>query len=102
MNRQQRRLYAREQQVKAEVWRELERRQDIMNDARTQCYMVGVALAVHELYGPNGDDKIVPFVQEVNRQMGRMHTENLTFDQLKDELYRKTGVVFCWAEDEET
>lgn len=100
MNRQQRRLYAREQQVKAEVQRDLERRQDIINDARTQCYMVGVALAVHSLYGKNGDDKIIPFVNEVNRQMCRIHTENMTFDQLKDELYRKTGIEFCWSDDE--
>lgn len=98
MNRQKRRALSKIKETEAKYVRQIEKRESIRSDATIQCYMVGVGLAVYELYGKEGIDNIVPLVQEVNRQICRIYNERAKYSDLAAELYRKTGIEFTWAD----
>jgi len=98
MNRQQRRALAKRNEVEAKYSRELEKRESVKDEVRIECYMVGVALAFHEIYGDDRDDEIVPLIGELNRQICRIHEDNVSLTSLINELKAKTGIEFVWAD----
>lgn len=102
MNRQQRRLQAREatrrRDFETRYAREIQNRQQKIDDRVIESYMVCIALALTNLYGWKGRG-IGRVISEFNRLICSIDGVGVTFNTLESELYRRTGVKFQWAED---
>ena len=102
MNRQQRRLQAKEAYRKRDFEmryaREIEERQQRVDDRVVESFMVCIALALNNLYGWNRTG-IGRVINEFNRLICSIDGVNVNFATLKDELYKKTGIEFQWSED---
>jgi len=71
MNRQQRRLIARQRDFENRYWKEIMDRQNRVDDRKLEIDMVCLALALHELYGWQWHG-IQRVLQEFNRQILRL------------------------------
>lgn len=93
MNRQQRRMLARQAEVEAKYLQEIRDRQNKVNDRFISVYIVCIALALYNLYGWKGRG-IQRVIGEFNRLICQVSDENLTFEQMNRELLEKTGIQF--------
>ena len=94
MNRQQRRAMRKMKETEAKYLKHLEKRWDDREDAMLDFYSVTIGLAHHNLYGKNRDEFIVPFIREWNEQVRRVFAAEITYPELQQELYNKTGISF--------
>lgn len=92
MNRQQRRMLARKKDFEARHWKEIEDRQNQVDDRTLEIFMVGLALALNSLYGWQHRG-ISNVISETNYQICRLNS-GITFEELTKELEKKTGIVF--------
>ena len=72
----------------------LEKRWDEREEIMLEFFAVAIGLAHHNLYGKNKDQFIEPFIREWNKQVDRIFREELTYPELRQELYDKTEVSF--------
>ena len=97
MNRQQRRLRERENarryEFETRYAKEIQERQSHVNDRFIMVYVVCIAMALYNLYGWNGRG-IERVIQEFNRLICLVGDEGITFDEMNQELYDKTGLRF--------
>lgn len=93
MNRQQRRLMARQKETESRHLQYLEQRQAERMDASLDFFAVSIALAHHDVY-PDGDDKIADFIVAWNNHVRRIIENEVTFPELQRELEEKTGISF--------
>ncbi len=102
MNRQQRRLQAREatrrRDFEARYSREIKERQQKIDDRVIESYMVCIALALTNLYRWKGRG-IGRVISEFNRLICSIDGDRVTFESLERDLYQKTGIKFEWAND---
>lgn len=102
MNRQQRRLQAREatrrRDFETRYAREIQSRQQKIDDRVIELYMVCIALALNNLYGWKNRG-ICRVIGEFNRLICSIDGDGVTFSTLENELYRRTGIKFQWATD---
>lgn len=94
MNREQRRRYRKIAETKKQCLDYLIERQDLKEEARLSLYAVAIGLAHHALYGKGRDEFIEPFIREWNDQIKRIVAEDISFEELQQELYDKTEVHF--------
>ena len=94
MNRQQRRKMASIKATEAANMSYLEDLQNRKNDRFIELYAVAIGLAFHDLFGGSKDDYIEPLIREWNEKIISIHRDGKTFEQLRDELAKKTGVWF--------
>ena len=99
MNRQQRRLRARQYAVEAQIAEKIYRDQVAVSDYTITAYMICIGLAVHALWGSSKNDMIVPLIQEFNRQVCRVDGSRTNYEMLKKEFEDKTGHELLWADD---
>lgn len=92
MNRQQRRMRARQAAFEARHWKEIEDRQNQVEDRTLEVFMVGLSLALNKLYGWQHHG-IQNVISETNYQICRINGD-VTLEDLAKELADKTGVVF--------
>lgn len=100
MNRQQRRLRARQHIVEAELAERIYRDQVRLNDFTIEAYMVCIGLSVHALWGSNRDDMIVPLIEEFNRQICRVDGSAENYKMLAKEFEEKTGHQLVWTDSD--
>lgn len=96
MNRQQRREMARRQAVENKYWNQLVERQNRVDDRKLELGMTAIAIALYNIYGWE-EEEIVKVLQEYNKQICRIASEGLTYEDLKKELEEKTGFYLKWA-----
>lgn len=93
MNRQQRRLMARQKETESRHLQYLEQRQKEKMDASLDFFAVSIALAHHDVY-PDSDDKIADFIAAWNNHVRRIIENEVTFPELQRELEAKTQITF--------
>ena len=94
MNRQERRKLARQQEVKAEYFRELQAHQAEVTEDVAMLHMMAYALALHEI--GFGDKIIENTITTANRILSSLDGDKVTFWTLADELKAKTGIEIEW------
>lgn len=99
MNRQERRLRARQYAVEAQIAERIYRDQVAVSDYTITAYMVCIGLAVHALWGSSKNDMIVPLIEEFNRQISRVDGSRENYEMLAREFERKTGHELVWADE---
>ena len=101
MNRQQRRLRARQYEMECALAERIYRDNVKLGDFAIEAYMVCIGLAVHELWGSNKNDMIVPLIQEFNRQICRVDGTKENYMKLAKEFEDKTGHQLVWSDSPE-
>ena len=101
MNRQQRRKFRKIAETERRNLEYLEKRNDARVDVMLGLYAVAIGLAHHNIYGPNRDDKIEPLIRAWNDQIARIARDEISYDDLVQELYDKTGVTFILGNSDE-
>jgi len=96
MNRQQRRKLRRIAETEERNLLYLEDLQMKRMDRLLGLYAVAIGLAHHKLYGKGRDDFIEPLIREWNDQIRRIADEDLTYEDLQEELLKKTGISFIF------
>lgn len=99
MNRQQRRAQARRFEAECRIAEKAYRDKVAVSDFVITGYMLCIGLAVHELWGSNKNDMIVPLIQEFNRQICRVDGSRENYEMLAKEFERKTGHKLVWADE---
>lgn len=90
MNRQQRRMLARQKEVEQKYLTDLEDRQNRRADHNTETILVGVALALNQLYGWT-DRGIERVIHECMKQVSRLEYGETLYDLVTD-LEKRTGI----------
>ena len=98
MNRQQRRLRARQYAVEARIAEQIHKDQVKLGDFTIEAYMVCIGLAVHALWGSSKNDMIIPLIEEFNRQICRVDGSMENYEMLREEFEEKTGHELVWAD----
>lgn len=98
MNRQQRRAQARRYEMECQLAERIYQDNVNLGDFAIEAYMVCIGLAVHELWGSNKNDMIVPLIQEFNRQICRVDGSRENYRMLAREFEEKTGHQLVWAD----
>lgn len=97
MNRQQRRLREREAarryEFETRYAKEIQERQNHINDRFIMVYIVCIGLALYNCYGWKAKG-IGRVIEEFNRLICQIGDEGLTFAEMNQELFEKTGVEF--------
>lgn len=99
MNRQQRRLMARQKAVEQKYLSEIYDRQNKVDDRQVELTIVCIGLALNKLYGWNGRG-IGRVTQEFANQLHRVYAGE-TYENLAKELYAKTEIEFKLGSREE-
>ena len=94
VNRQQRRLRAKEREKEEKFLRMIKDRQDRVDDRVIELTAVCIALALNDLYRWSGTGIQRVITQFCTRMASIDQGE--TYDSLREELERKTGIVFRW------
>lgn len=98
MNRQQRRAQARRYEMECQLAERIYQDNVKLGDFAIEAYMICIGLAVHELWGSNKNDMIVPLIQEFNRQICRVDGSRENYRMLAREFEEKTGHQLVWAD----
>ena len=100
MNRQQRRLQAREVYRKREFnmryAREIRQEKQELDERVIETYMLCIALALHNLYGWKTRG-VCRVLNEFYHLICSIDNVNESFQTLTKELYEKTGIEFQWT-----
>lgn len=100
MNRQQRRAQARRYEMECQLAERIYQDNVKLGDFAIEAYMICIGLAVHELWGSNKNDMIVPLIQEFNRQICRVDGSRENYRMLAREFEEKTGHQLVWKDSD--
>lgn len=100
MNRQQRRAQARRYEMECQLAERIYKDNVKLGDFAIEAYMICIGLAVHELWGSNKSDMIVPLIQEFNRQICRVDGSRENYRMLAREFEEKTGHQLVWKDSD--
>ena len=100
MNRQQRRLAARQArsnaEARAEAQRKVEVKDNIINDIMLEQFYMAAGMALNDLYG-FGQKRIYAVWNRMNEIIYSIHEDADNFFKLRDELKERAGVGISWV-----
>ena len=78
--------------VEAKCFRELQERQNVLEDGALELILTVLALSLYNLYGWDYD-KLMEAINECNRQFVRFYSGE-TLETIQEDLKSKTGIEF--------